>query len=79
MIVVLNIGRVFLVLWTLSGFAHVLSPKITYGSSEVVMGLVQIVVSVIIFMFLTRAVKRRKAAYAMASSPATIDSEKTEA
>ena len=57
---ILNISRVLMLVWFLTGLGHVLAPKLIHHDFDVVGG-VWTIVAVVLFSLMTRTARRRKA------------------
>ena len=58
---ILNIGRGLMLVWFLTGLGHVLAPRLIHHDFDVVGGVLQMIVAVVLFSLMTRVVRRRKA------------------
>ena len=58
---ILNISRVLMLVWFLTGLGHVLAPKLIHHDFDVVGGVLQMIVAVVLFSLMTRTARRRKA------------------
>lgn len=60
MILLLNISRGLMVVWFLTGLAHVLAPRVIHHDFDVAAGILQMIVAVVLFLLMRRAARRRK-------------------
>jgi hypothetical protein len=58
---ILKIGRGLMLVWFLTGLGHVLAPRFIHHDLDVVGGVLQMIVAVVLFSLMTRAARRRKA------------------